>query len=340
MRCGRLWGKLVCLALVCGGLMVACSDDGGDPSDATLGDAISGDGDGSVDGGVAAALRVGSPYTLEVATWNIRNFPSDSSSVDRVAILLAAMELDLVAVQEVGDVDSWQAMVDGLNALSPHPYDTLLSPDEYFDGSYQKTGFLWRTDMIELVDATSLFVADGYAFPRPPLQARFDVSHPGGWTLGLALIVVHLKASSGWENEQRRAAAVRRLVEHVDALAGYDATPDPVEPEVVLLGDFNDHLDDPLGENVFAPLLDDPDHYQALTLPLVGQGDYTLVPWNSFIDHLFITADLQYEYAGGRTHVVGLDRTSELYDFELGYDYVESVSDHLPVVAILPWVDF
>jgi endonuclease/exonuclease/phosphatase family metal-dependent hydrolase len=327
---GLVLGGLV----LCGLALARCSDEDGVARDAALGDAVSGD------GSVGSPLRVGSPHTLEIATWNIRNFPTDASSADRVAILVAAMELDLVAVQEVGDVDAWQAMVDGLNRLSPYPYDTLLSPDEYFDGSYQKTGFLWRTDMIELIDATSLFPEDGYAFPRPPLQARFEVAHPGGWTLDFAAIVVHLKASGGWENEQRRGAAVRRLVEHIDALAGYDTTPDPVEPEVVLLGDFNDLLDDPVDQNVFEPLLNDSDHYQALTRPLVDQEGYTLLPWNSLIDHLFITADLQYEYAGGRTLVVSLDRTVELYGFDLGYDYLVDLSDHLPVVAVWPWVDY
>ncbi len=337
-------GGLVLGGLVLGGLvLVRCSDEGGAARDAALGDAVPGDGDVDADGGVGLLLRVGSPHTLELATWNIRNFPTEPSSVERVAILLAAMQLDLVAVQEVGDVDAWQAMVDGLNAMSPHVHDTLLSPDEYFDGSYQKTGFLWRTDMIELVDATSLFPEDTYAFPRPPLQARFEVAHPGGWTLDFAAIVVHLKASGGAVNEQRRGAAVIRLVEHIDTLAGYDTTPDTpdiVEPEVVLMGDFNDLLDDPVEQNVFVPLIDDPYHYLALTRPLVDQGDYTMLPWNSFIDHLFITSDLQYEYAGGRTVVVGLDRTVELYGIDLGYDYVEDVSDHLPVVTIWPWVDY
>jgi len=330
----RLWRSVP--AVVLGGLLLlACSDTGGDAVDAAPDD-----GEVSPDGQVVSLLRVGSPYTLELATWNIRNFPADGAAADRVAMLLAAMELDFVAVQEVGDVDAWQTMVDGLNALSPYPYDTLLSPDEYFPDNYQKTGFLWRTDMIELVDATSLFVQDDYAFPRPPLQGQFEVLHPGGWALGFVAIVVHLKASQDLDSQQRRVAAVRRLTEHVDTLAGFDGTPDPAETEVVLLGDFNDDLDDPLEENVFGPLLNAPDHYQPLTRPLVDQGAYSILPWHGFIDHLFITSDLLYEYAGGRTEVVGLDRTVELYGLELGYDYADAVSDHLPVVAILPWVDY
>lgn len=322
---------MLCGLVLCAG----CSDDGG-----ATGDAATYDGGVVTDASAASPLRMGSPHTLELATWNIRNFPTDSATADRVAFLLAAMELDFVAVQEVGDVDAWQSMSDALNAQSPHPYDTLLSPDAYLDGSYQKTGFLWRTDMFELLDATSLFVQDDYAFPRPPLQARFEVLHPGGWTLVFAAIVVHLKASVDWNSQQRRLLGVLRLADYVDTLAGLDGSPDPFESEVVLLGDFNDHLDDPVDENVFGPLLNAPDHYQALTWPLVEQGGYTVLPWYGFIDHIFITADLQNEYAGGRTKVVSLERTAELYDVELGYDYTDAISDHLPVVAIMPWVDY
>ncbi len=316
-------------------LLGSACPGGGGAADAALDG-----GDAQQDGAVESPLRIGSSYTLELATWNIRNFPTDNDTVDRVAILLATMDLDFVAVQEVGDVDAWQAMVDGLNALCPYPYETILSPDAYYPGSYQKTGFLWRTDMIELLDATSLFPEDSYAFPRPPLQARFEVAHPGGWTLDFAAIVVHLKASVDWESEQRRAAGIRRLVEYADAFTGYDGVSTPVESELILLGDFNDRIDDPVEYNVFGPLLNAPDHYQPLTRQLVEEGGYTVLPWQGFIDHIFITADLQYEYAGGRTEVVSLERAEELYDTSLGYDYTDAISDHLPVVAILPWVDY
>lgn len=332
---GAAWAVALC-GLAVALAATACSDDDGEATDAAVADS-------GQDADPDSPLRVGSPYTLELATWNLRNFPSDPTTVDDLAALLGQLELDFVAVQEIADVAAWQQLVGALNALGGAPYASELSPHQYSAYEYQKTGFLWRTDILELTDATTLFEEDSYAFPRPPFQGKFVAAHPGGWDLSFAAIVVHLKASFGEDNEARRRAAVMRLKDHIDELIGNtgDATgvPEPEETEVFLLGDFNDHLDDPQDDNIFALLLEDHAHYQILTSPLAALGDYTVLPWYGFIDHIVITADLQYEYGGGRTAVIPLDRAAEL-GVTLGYDYQDHISDHLPVVAILPWVDY
>ena len=61
---------------------------------------------------------------------------------------------------------------------------------------------------------------------------------------------------------------------------------------------------------------------------------------NRFIDHLVITAGLENDFAGERTEVIYLNTL--LPDAEAGFpfDYEDHISDHLPVVTLIPWVDY
>jgi predicted extracellular nuclease len=275
------------------------------------------------DGGdqTESPLRIGSGQTFEIASWNIRNFPTNSQTAGRVADLIAAMDIDLVAVQEIADVAAFEQM---LAALPSH--QGVLSTDEYTPGDYQKTGFIFRLDMIQIGEVQSILENDSYAFPRPPLQARFGVSGPGGATMTFAVIVLHLKADTGEENEARRRDACQKLKAHVDSMLAAG-----IETEIFIVGDFNDRLSDPLEDNVFTVFLDDGQHYEFLSKHLEDDGDYSFVSWSVVLDHILITADLLDDYAGGRILAAPVDL--QITD----YDYEQAVSDHRPVVAVFPF---
>ncbi len=307
--------KIALLLLL--GVMCCCSGERGG-QDIGFHDGLDAGGDdaGGDDGGDQPEnpLRIGSEGTFEIATWNIRNFPSDSLTAGRVAGLIADMDLDLVAVEEIADVAAFEQM---LSELPTHR--GVLSTDEYEPGDYQKTGFIYRADMIQIGEEQSLFEGDTYAFPRPPLQARFGVD--GGMTF--AVIVLHLKADSGEENEARRRDACEKLKAHVDAMLA--AGP---ETEVFVVGDFNDQLSDAPDDNVFTVFLDDGENYEFLSQELEDDGDYSFIPRHILLDHILITADLRDDYAGGSIQAVPLDLQVTEYDYEQG------VSDHRPVVAV------
>lgn len=320
------WIGLALLAL----LFAACDTWLG-PDDSGLPDGVDGppDGDGGdrpADGDAPPAdqgplaWRVGSEDTFEIATWNIRNFPADADAPWRVARLIAEMDLDLVAVQEISDVDAFDFVVDQLPR-----HAAVLSDDQYQPGEYQKTGFIYRSDLIQPREVVSIFQADNYAFPRPPLQAEFYLHKPDGSVMTFTAITVHLKASLGEDNEARRRDACVKLKAHVDNLVAAGG-----ESEVVILGDFNDSLDDPVYDNVFTAFTDAPADYRFATQPLVGQT-HSYVPARVLIDHLLISAGLFDDFAAGTVDVVRLD------DLVSEYDFVSYVSDHRPVVAVLPW---
>jgi predicted extracellular nuclease len=299
-----------------------CSDQEGgrdtglqDGIDATAHDADAGGDDAGGDRS-ESPLRIGAADTFEIATWNIRNFPTDSQTAGRVAGLIADMDLDLVAVEEIADVAAFEQMLSGLPG-----YLGVLSTDEYSSGEYQKTGFIYRTDMIQIGEVQSILENDSYAFPRPPLQARFGVN--GDMTF--AVIVLHLKAEGGEDNEARRRDACQKLKSHVDAMLAAGT-----ETEIFIVGDFNDRLSDAPDDNVFTVFLDDGQNYEFLSQQLQDAGDYSYIPWNTLLDHIMITADLQDDYAGGIIQAAPLDQ--QITD----YDYEQEVSDHRPVVAVFP----
>ena len=281
--------------------------------------------DGGSDGGFDAGdreyspLRIGSDETLEIATWNIQNFPANSATAARVATLIADMDIDLVAVQEIADQAAFEQILAQLDS-----HAGVLSDHEYSSGEYQKTGFIYRKNMIRVRGTESIFEWDGYAFPRPPLKVQIEVTGLGE-TLTMDIINVHLKADTSQESEDRRRDACEKLKEHVDAIINGG-----LESEVIILGDFNDSLDDDPQDNVFSVFLDDPATYEFTSQELVDQGEFSLVPWQNLLDHIVISADLQDEYLDGHTLVKHLD--TEIY----AYDYVDEVSDHRPVVAIFP----
>jgi endonuclease/exonuclease/phosphatase family metal-dependent hydrolase len=276
---------------------------------------------GESDEGRDSPVRIGSSQTLEVATWNIKNFPTDGLTASRVAELVREMDLDFVAVQEIADQDRFSEMLDTMEG-----YRGVLSPHEYSPGEYQKVGFLYRKELFSYQGSVLLFEDDSYAFPRPAFRADFGVWRGGEMAMSVSVIVVHLKANTGEENEARRRAGIEKLKEYVDLLVE-----NGTETEVILLGDFNDELTDPPEDNVFTVFLDDNAGYRMLTAELAEAGAYSLLPWNRLVDHIAITGELMDEFQDATTVVVPLD--TAIHE----YDYVESVSDHLPVATLTSW---
>jgi endonuclease/exonuclease/phosphatase family metal-dependent hydrolase len=294
--------------------------DAGDPQDGNQGDQpgdpeidAGPDGDGTDD-----PLRIGSASTLELATWNLRNFPSQSDTPELVAELILRLDLDLVFVQEITDEYAFEDMLDGIPT-----HRGLLSPDRYASGEYQKTGMIYRTGLIEITNSHSILSGDSYAFPRPPFQADISVEKDG---VGFTFIAInaHLKAGNSESDEARRRDACQQLKQHVDTMLEQDPA-----TGVLIVGDLNDSIDDPSYNNVFTIFLEDL-QYSFLTEPLADEEAFSYISWQRLIDHLLITAQLLSPYQDGYTWVLPLEQQVT------GLDFVTDISDHRPVVSVFP----
>lgn len=266
---------------------------------------------------VQLVQKVGQQSTFELATWNIEWFPkSGENTISYVKTIIQNLDVDLIAVEEIASVSSFNALVDSL-----HGWKGVLSNDAYSNGSYQKTGIMYKSSFISLSNVKNLFTQDGYAFPRPPLSAKVTIKDIRGVKYDFTIIVLHLKAFSGESNEARRRSACEQLKQYIDAEIAYGA-----DPDFIVLGDWNDEIDDPLESNVFQNFLVDNSGYKFLTESALGQSSYISNTFSSLIDHILITKDSNDEYQNGFTEVLYLDN-----EF---LKYRSDVSDHRPVVAI------
>jgi endonuclease/exonuclease/phosphatase family metal-dependent hydrolase len=222
------------------------------------------------------------------------------------------MDLDIYAIQEIADTTAFRSLLAGLPG-----YDGLYSEDAYAGGDYQKTAVVYRRGTVSVSHVRQLFWGE---VVRPLLEMDAVAAH-NGRTFDFRLMVMHLKAGGSGGDREQRLEACRLLKEYIDSEleAGGDS-------DFVVVGDWNDELDDPPDENVFQEFLDDSLDYRFLTLPLAGNSNYASYIGGGLIDHLMVTRSALDEYGGGTTATLRLD------DVIPNYEAV--ISDHRPVLAM------
>lgn len=259
-----------------------------------------------------AVPAVGSATTLDLACWNIENFPATATTPTYVADLITSLDLDVVVVEEIASITAWRELLDRLPA-----YAGVLSTHAYTPTSYQKIGLIYRAGLVTVGAPELLFVTDTYAFPRPPFRVPVTVG-----ALTVDVIGVHLKAGVEAADADRRAAAARTLDAYLRShLAGAG------DPEFVVLGDYNEAITTPDGAMVLGPLLAT-DAYRLRTAAAAAAGAASFIPSGRVIDHILTSVALD-PLAGDRAAVIPpLDAQFP--------GYLTSVSDHLPVVLSIP----
>lgn len=266
--------------------------------------------------GIAPAL--GSPDTLEIAAWNIENFPANAATPSAVADLITSLDLDIVVVEEIASETAWNEL---LARLREH--DGVLSTHRYSVDDYQKIGVIYRAGMVTVGTMTLLFTDDTWAFPRPAPAIPVAIDDHVHRSLAIEIIGVHLKAGVSVEDGDRRRLAVERLDGYLRAQVDGGG-----EDEVVIAGDYNEVLTTVTGQTNLAPLLTAPDRYTVHTQAAANRGEISFVPTSRLLDHITTTAGLAGETAAARVVIPRLDG---IYP-----GYVDGVSDHLPVVLIAP----
>jgi exonuclease III len=263
----------------------------------------------------------GSDSSLELLTWNVENFPLvENKTVVNVSEIILDLDVDLIGFQEIADTNSFRELLN----LIPS-YEGIYSQDIYGGGDYQKTAIIYKKDVIQISQVKMLFSDDSYSFPRPPLQANIRAVRDQK-IFDFTMIVLHLKAFGGIENEARRRSACQRLKNYLDI----EILNSP-DKDYIVVGDWNDELDDPVNENVFQIFLNDSLNYSFLTYELAKNptSNATYIGnFKSVIDHMLISKDMQIEYDTGVTEVLKIDAFFA--------PYTNEVSDHRPVGAKFP----
>jgi hypothetical protein len=302
-------------------LAAGCKEGGEDGSDADGGPGGTADagGTGYPEPRDDLVPAVGTPGALDIATWNIENFPRTPDTPSVMADLITSLDLDLIGVVEIASI----AHFDELVARLPH-HDAILSSHTYGNGEYQKVGFIYRKDLMTVDGGALLFNDDGFDFPRPPLQVQVHVDDGVHPPVDFLAIVLHLKAGLDFEDRERRRDAMVTLEDHMRdvVLAGS-------EDEIIVMGDFNEELETETNREVWGPFLDAPSDYAVRTDPLSGgAGAFTYVPNERFYDHFITTAGLDAEMSASPPVIIHLEQQLS--------SYLSSVSDHVPVAVSMP----
>ncbi|NUP09099.1 MAG: hypothetical protein HOW73_23865 [Polyangiaceae bacterium] len=286
-------------------LLVGCGDDGTGGAGGSGGSppTSGGGGEGGISEGGAA------PTDLTVLAWNLEQFPKTDETISLVEQILDEVRPDVVGLEEIGEEADWQTLVGALD-----DYEGVLAMSG--DG-FSRVAMLYRPDRVQVSDAKMAFADDSYAFPRPMLTVHVQLNDAPEENFLYG--VVHLKAQLDQESEDRRRSACIKLDQWIN-----EQQQAGVEDEIVVTGDFNDELTDPQQWNVFGPLLQSADG-GFLTLAPEQAGEFTYIPFESFIDHVLVRGGDLFQRSGAE--VVKLDE-----DFA---SYESLVSDHRPVLATI-----
>lgn len=288
----KKWMWLALLVVACktdGDIVIKVDDDGDEGLGGSTG---SGEDPGKLASGCYPAFQ---DNELNVVTWNIEHFPKSTSTIAGVKSIIASLDADIIAVQEIEEKTPFMSIANSLEGWNSAFGDVRYDLD---------LGYYYKVDAFKSVSEISLlFNDDASAFPRQVV--RLDVVHASG--LEVTFLNIHLKCCSG--SEDRRKAASERIKAYIDGELS--------DKMVIVLGDFNDEIG---SDSPFQNFIDDSSNY---TFADAGLTDVSYPSWPSHIDHILITNELFNHVTSSR--VLKPEGCLE--------GYSSDVSDHRPVLA-------
>lgn len=256
-----------------------------------------------VAGKYANCIPLLSTSTFDIVTWNIEQFPKTGNTISMLAEIIPTLNADIIGVQEIGSAANFNALVAALPGWSG-----------VVSGGSLKTGYLYKTAEVS-VSAVTYPLTDASAFPRQPMF--ITATHTSG--LVVTLINLHLKCCDDGTSIPRRRSASEQLKAYIDANLDNQS--------VVMLGDYNDDITQPEGNNVFTNFVEDDANYEFadMTIAQCNSAYWSYPSWPSHLDHMLITNEL--------FNKVQDVRVLRLNECEGGY--YNTISDHRPVLLQL-----
>ncbi len=262
-------------------------------------------------------LSFGTDSTFEIMTWNIEWFPKNGQiTVDYVSQIIEALDIDLIALQEIDIKSCFVEMVENLDGWDGY----------YVDSEYLGLAYIYKSDEIEVLDIFEIYTTLWRAFPRAPLVMEMNYKNEN-----MIIINNHLKCcgdeilnlNDPWDEETRRFDACNLLEEYINSYYPND--------KVIMLGDLNDILIDNPANNVFTAFLDDDENYLFPDMDIAegSSSGWSYPGWPSHIDHILITNELFDEFEDDNSDI----RTIKIDEYLPGgmYEYDANISDHRPV---------
>ena len=268
-------------------------------------------------------LSFGTENTLEIMTWNIEHFPKNGqTTVNYVIDIIEALDVDILAIQEVDDINYFEQMIDGLSS-----YNGYLE-----SVSFAGLAYIYKPDVIQINSIYEIYTTSEYwnYFPRSPMVMDLKFMNQR-----YIIINNHLKCCGDGildinntnDEETRRYFASNLLKEYVDTNFS--------DENVIVLGDLNDILSDAPQNNAFQLMLDDYDNYLFADFDIAfgNNSEWSYPTWPSHLDHILITNKLFNDFENISSDIQTIKIDEHLTGGWSEYD--ENISDHRPVAIKL-----
>jgi hypothetical protein len=260
-------------------------------------------------------LNYSTDTTLDIITWNLEYFPKNGdNTINKLVEIIQGLDADIIALQEIYNLEAFKKLEEKL------PEYSLIS-----SGSLLRLGFLIKRN-IEDPNLYQLGILNDLSFVggRLPLLLKFKY-------LGEYFYIFNmhhkccgdgiLEMGNSQDEEFRRYNANFQMIRFLE---------DGLNKNGIILGDFNDLLEDHIENNTMKPFLLDKENYLITDYDIINQdpSNWSYPNWPSHLDHIIINKNLfdNYKLAGSYSKTLRLDKC-----FESLADYDELISDHLPV---------
>jgi len=260
-------------------------------------------------------LYFGTDDALDIMTWNIEWFPkNDEVTVDYVAQIISALDMDVLAIQEVDNITLFNQLL-----------DQLIEYEGYLESTwFAGLAYIYNSETVEINDIYEIYTTSQYWSPFPRSPMVMDMNFMGE---NYIIINNHFKccgdnyfdSDDDGDEETRRYIASNLLKEYID-----DNFP---TTNVIVLGDLNDSLTDTIANNVFQMIINDSENYLFVDMEIAenNSAEWSYPSWPSHLDHILITNELFPD--NSYVEVIRID------DFMDGgfSEYDQNISDHRPV---------
>lgn len=269
---------------------------------------------------------IGDSNKIEIVTWNIKRFPQTNYSDEYVKSIIEGLRADIYVLQEIQSKSKFAAMMGEID-----DYNYLLQPSN----SSLNFALVYRSGVVSVLSSTELFKQDDKFFAgRPPLLTKVEWQK-NGITKDLTIINIHLKCcgddsieiGNSDDEEYRRVVAGQLLHNYVsDSLN---------DENVIIAGDWNDAIQEPVSTNTFQIFIDDSTDFKFVDMD-IALGDAANWSWQGWssswpaihFDHILINNNLYDEF--DNFSVVDVIKLEEYFNEGIS-EYDGNVSDHRPV---------
>ena len=169
------------------------------------------------------------PAPISVGTFNIRTFPGEHTNPEAVARAIAALDTNVIAVQEIVDPKAFQRVLDRASALSGRYYEMTLRHSHCRIDSME-IGVVHDALRFEVVEAGLLGDDPTCPYDQAPGLVALLRGEDGA---RFAFASVHFKAGGkekSWTQRQRQWAWLAAEIPDVE---------DRLQAPVIVAGDFN-----------------------------------------------------------------------------------------------------